>query len=250
MTGGARKGGKVQGKGKKETPEERQRLKVQEEEQEEKKARKGYTILKDINIKVEKGEFVGIIGKVGSGKTSLVNALLNEMHLEKGTVHLNPTSKVALITQSVWLQNTTLRNNILFGNAYEETRYLNILKICELNPDLDQLEGGDMTEIGERGINLSGGQKQRIAIARAVYSDADIYIIDDCLSALDNFVSNKVFNNVLKTHLAGKTRIFVTHALQYIPGLDRIYVMKEGGIAQNGTFQSLQQQGGEFDNLM
>lgn len=109
--------------------------------------------------------------------------------------------------------NTTLQKNILFGHKYNEEKYNNIIKICELVPDLEQLEGGDQTEIGERGINLSGGQKQRIAIARAVYADADIYIIDDCLSALDNYVSNKIFNNVLKTHLKDKTRIFVTHAL-------------------------------------
>lgn len=93
--------------------------------------------------------------------------------------------------------SATLRDNILFGSDYNQSKYDEVIELCELKADLEQLPGGDLTEIGERGINLSGGQKQRVAIARALYSDADIYLIDDCLSALDNFVSNKIFKNVL-----------------------------------------------------
>lgn len=132
--------------------------------------------------------------------------------------------------------NATLKENILFGSEYDKEKYEETILLCQLKDDLEQLAGGDQTEIGERGINLSGGQKQRVAIARALYSDADIYMIDDCLSALDNFVSNKVFQNVLLEKLKDKTRIFVTHALQFINNLDCIYVMKEGEIVQQDTY--------------
>lgn len=126
--------------------------------------------------------------------------------------------------------NATIQENITFGFHFDEEKYQKILSLCELNADISTFPGKDQTEIGERGIILSGGQKQRISIARALYADSDIYLIDDCLSALDAHVGKKIFENVLKGYLKQKTVIFVTHALHYLPNTDSIVVMKNGKI--------------------
>ncbi len=117
----------------------------------------------------------------------------------KGT--LSRRGKIAYIPQTSWLRSTTIKENILFESPYDEPRYNHILKICELESDLNIFPGGDLTEVGEKGVNLSGGQKQRISIARALYADADIYLIDDCLSALDPYVGKNVFYHALKEFL-------------------------------------------------
>ena len=135
--------------------------------------------------------------------------------------------------------NATIKDNILFYSPYDEEKYKKAIQLSELLDDFKILVGGDMTEVGERGINLSGGQKQRICIARALYNEADIYIIDDCLSALDAHVGKSIFYNVIKKELMGKTRILVTHALQYIHEVDRIVVFKKGRIVENGTYEEI-----------
>jgi len=201
-------------------------------------AKKIENILHDINFTIKAGEMVGIIGQVGSGKSSLVNAMIGEMHKVSGEVSYK--GRVAYIPQQAWLRNATLKENILFGEPLDEQRYKHVLDICELTDDIAMLPGGDMTEIGERGINLSGGQKQRVSIARAIYSNADIYIIDDCLSALDAYVGRKIYENVLKGELKTKTIIFVTHALHYVTEADRVAVMKNGRIVEMDTPSALQ----------
>ena len=264
--------------------------------------------LRDINFTVKKGEFVCIIGEVGSGKSSLLNAMLNNMiqvspeEVEKildarkipddvdhplqivpegklsvalerdSTVPKNPmqeiTTKIeskmenniednpdsnnynkvyingsiAYVCQTPFIQNNTLKNNILFFHEFNAEKYNKVLKISELLPDLEILKGGDMTEIGERGINLSGGQKARVSIARALYSDSDIYLLDDPISALDAHVGRNIINNVLCDYLKNKTRILVTHAIQYCDRADRIVYMKDGKIEWKGDFQSLEEQ--------
>ena len=264
--------------------------------------------LRDINFTVKKGEFVCIIGEVGSGKSSLLNAMLNNMiqvspeevakildarkipddvdhplqivpegklsvALERdSTVPKNPmqeiTTKIeskmenniednpdsnnynkvyingsiAYVCQTPFIQNNTLKNNILFFHEFNAEKYNKVLKISELLPDLEILKGGDMTEIGERGINLSGGQKARVSIARALYSDSDIYLLDDPISALDAHVGRNIINNVLCDYLKNKTRILVTHAIQYSDRADRIVYMKDGKIEWEGDFQSLEEQ--------
>ena len=264
--------------------------------------------LRDINFTVKKGEFVCIIGEVGSGKSSLLNAMLNNMiqvspeevakildarkipddvdhplqivpegklsvALERdSTVPKNPmqeiTTKIeskmenniednpdsnnynkvyingsiAYVCQTPFIQNNTLKNNILFFHEFNAEKYNKVLKISELLPDLEILKGGDMTEIGERGINLSGGQKARVSIARALYSDSDIYLLDDPISALDAHVGRNIINNVLCDYLKNKTRILVTHAIQYCDRADRIVYMKDGKIEWEGDFQSLEEQ--------
>uniref|UniRef100_A0A671LM74 Multidrug resistance-associated protein 5-like n=1 Tax=Sinocyclocheilus anshuiensis TaxID=1608454 RepID=A0A671LM74_9TELE len=157
------------------------------------------------------GKLVGVCGSVGSGKTSLISAILGQV---KGIVAVN--GDFAYVAQQAWILNASFRDNILFGKEMEEERYQAILSACCLRPDLAILPNADLTEIGERGANLSGGQRQRISLARALYSNRGIYILDDPLSALDAHVGNHIFNNAIRKHLRGKTVIFVTHQLQYL----------------------------------
>jgi ATP-binding cassette subfamily C (CFTR/MRP) protein 1 len=136
-------------------------------------------ILKNISFQIKKKKLVAVVGRVGSGKSSLLSALLGEMEKLEGNV--NTYGRVAYVPQQAWIQNSTLRQNIIFTNEYNENYYKKVIESCALEPDLKILAAGDMTEIGEKGINLSGGQKQRVSLARAVYSDADIYLLDDPL---------------------------------------------------------------------
>ncbi len=136
-------------------------------------------ILKNISFEIKKNKLVAVVGRVGSGKSSLLSALLGEMEKLEGNV--NTYGRVAYVPQQAWIQNSTLRQNIIFTNEYNENYYKKVIESCALEPDLKILAAGDMTEIGEKGINLSGGQKQRVSLARAVYSDADIYLLDDPL---------------------------------------------------------------------
>ena len=199
-------------------------------------------VLRDINLKVPAGEFVCVVGKVGSGKSSLFSAITGELRKQKGTVKSG--GRVALVSQQAFLINDTLRNNILFGKEYEEKRYMEVLRVCQLESDLEILPSGDQTEIGERGINMSGGQKQRISLARAVYSDSDIYLIDDCLSALDAYVGQAVLDEVLLGYLRrrNKTVIMTTHHTHFLHRVDKVVVMEAGRISLKGTFEYLQQE--------
>ena len=199
--------------------------------------------LKNINFTVKEGEFVCIIGDVGSGKSSLIQALLNNMivlNQEESNIILN--GSISYVPQEAWIQNNTVRNNILFYLPFDIERYHQILEICELNPDLDALIGGDMTEIGEKGINLSGGQRARINIARALYSNKDIYIFDDPISALDANVGKNIVKNCIVNYLEDKTRILITHALQHVYYADKIYYMRKGKIIWEGDYKSLLKQ--------
>lgn len=194
-------------------------------------------VLLDLNINAKPGQFIGVIGKVGCGKSALLKALTKTLFVQNGSYKKN--GKIAYISQETFLVNGTLKNNIIFGHELDEPKYQQIIKACELLPDLAVLPGGDQTEIGERGINLSGGQKQRIAIARAVYSDSDIYLIDDSLSALDSHVGQAIFNNVFKGILSGKTLIMTTHALQYLSQLDHIIMLSSGRLLYEGRYDEL-----------
>lgn len=196
------------------------------------------SVLKDINIHFAPKTFSGIIGKVGSGKSSLLLASIGEMIKKRGRTRSN--GKIAFIPQEAFLLNDTLKNNILFGNPYDKEKYKKIINICQLIHDLEQLPAGDQTEIGEKGINLSGGQKQRISIARAVYSDCDIYVIDDSLSALDAYVGKTIMDKVFKKHLRNKTRIMVTHHIHLLKELDQIILIAEGKVAASGKLSKVE----------
>ncbi|KAL7878331.1 hypothetical protein AOLI_G00093050 [Acnodon oligacanthus] len=197
-----------------------------------------------IDLSIEKGKLVGICGSVGSGKTSLISAILGQMTLLEGSVAVN--GDFAYVAQQAWILNATLRDNILFGKDYEEERYQTVLSACCLRPDLAILPNADLTEIGERGANLSGGQRQRISLARALYSNRDIYILDDPLSALDAHVGNHIFNNAIRKQLRGKTIIFVTHQLQYLVDCDDVIFMREGSITEQGSHEDLMNLNGDY----
>ena len=196
--------------------------------------------LNNINLTVKMGEFICIIGEVGSGKSSLIQAILNNMIImENNNTKIIVNGKISYVGQEAWIQNNTVQNNILFYQPYNSEKYKKILNLCELNQDLNSLAGGDLTEIGEKGVNLSGGQKARISLARAMYCDNDIYILDDPISALDAHVGKNIMHNCIINYLKGKTRILVTHALQYTSFADRIYYMKNGEIKWEGTYKEL-----------
>ena len=193
-------------------------------------------LLKNITFKAEYGELIGITGDVGSGKTCLLNAILNNLDIINNTKEkIIVNGSIAYVSQTPWILNDTLQNNILFFKEMDENKYDYIVELCQLKQDFALLHRGDFTEIGDKGVNLSGGQKARIAIARALYSNSDIYLFDDPLSALDAYVGMSIFNRVIKEYLKGKTVIIVTHALQYIPLMTHICHMKDGKIDWFGS---------------
>ncbi|XP_066455218.1 multidrug resistance-associated protein 1-like isoform X2 [Eleutherodactylus coqui] len=210
----------------------------------------GPSILKDINIKIPEGSLVAVVGQVGSGKSSLLSAILGEMNKLEGTVQRK--GSVAYVAQQAWLQNALFKENILFGRPLHNVFYEKVLEACALRPDLELLPHGDQTEIGERGVNLSGGQKQRVSLARAVYSDADLYLLDDPLSAVDVHVGKHLFEKVIGHSglLKNKTRILVTHSLAVLPLVDLIVIMEDGRIGQTGTYRELVSERQDFAEMI
>lgn len=157
--------------------------------------REAEPLLKNVSLEIKPGRLVAVVGAVGSGKSSLISALLGEMHSTKGFINIQ--GSLAFVPQQAWIQNATLKDNILFGSPTEEKRFQAVIQACALAPDLELLPGGILTEIGEKGINLSGGQKQRVSLARAAYSQADIYLLDDPLSAVDSHVGKHLFDKLI-----------------------------------------------------
>ncbi|WFD27284.1 hypothetical protein MNAN1_002280 [Malassezia nana] len=206
--------------------------------------------MEQVNLQIRRGHLCAIIGPVGSGKSSLLLGAIGEMRKASGDVTWS-SPRVAFCSQSAWIQNATVRDNIVFGQPWDEKRYWSCVERAELMSDLAQLQGGDMTEIGEKGVTLSGGQKQRVNIARALYYDADVLCLDDPLSAVDAHVGKALFNNaILPARDAGKTVILVTHAIQHLPMCDQIVVMNEGHIEESGTYAELMARRGDFYNTM
>jgi ATP-binding cassette subfamily C (CFTR/MRP) protein 1 len=193
--------------------------------------------IKEIDYNFEPGKLYAIVGNVGSGKSSMLYSALGELEIKSGSIQVN--GSLAYIPQSVFLINDTIKNNILFGKEYDEERYVNAVVKSGFFADLKNQAAQDMTEIGERGVNLSGGQKQRIAIARALYAFADIYLMDDVLSALDAEVGKFVFDNLICGDLKDKTRILVTHATYLLHRCDEVLVMKDGQIQAHGKYDEI-----------
>ncbi|XP_044926267.1 ATP-binding cassette sub-family C member 3 isoform X2 [Mustela putorius furo] len=206
--------------------------------------------LHSLDIQVPKGALVAVVGPVGCGKSSLVSALLGEMEKLEGTVCVK--GSVAYVPQQAWIQNCTLQENVLFGRALDPKRYHRALEACALLADLEMLPGGDQTEIGEKGINLSGGQRQRVSLARAVYSEADLFLLDDPLSAVDSHVAKHIFDQVIGPEgvLAGKTRVLVTHSISFLPQMDIIIVLAEGQVSEVGSYPDLLGRNGSFANFL
>uniref|UniRef100_A0A336K4Z6 ABC-type glutathione-S-conjugate transporter n=1 Tax=Culicoides sonorensis TaxID=179676 RepID=A0A336K4Z6_CULSO len=203
-------------------------------------------ILKNINMKVHKKSLVAIVGSVGSGKSSLLSAILGEMDRLSGRVNIK--GSVAYVPQEAWIQNTTLKNNVIFSKPFERNKFEKVIDSCALKTDMEILPNGDRTEIGEKGINLSGGQKQRINLARAVYEDADVYLLDDPLSAVDSHVGKHIFERVIGNNglLSTKTRVLVTHSITFLPEVDSIFVLQDGQIIESGSYEELLEKNGHF----
>ncbi|XP_075974237.1 multidrug resistance-associated protein 1-like [Anticarsia gemmatalis] len=207
-------------------------------------------LLQNINVHIPRGSLVAVVGAVGSGKSSLLAALLGEMNKVSGRVNIKGVT--SYVAQQSWIQNATVQNNILFGKTLDRNKYSQIIEACALKSDLDILVGGDQTEIGEKGINLSGGQKQRVSLARAVYYDADNYFLDDPLSAVDSHVGKHIFDKVIGPSglLKNKTRVWVTHNVSYLAQTDLVLVLRDGHVSEAGTYQQLLEKKGAFAEFL
>ncbi|PNP37043.1 hypothetical protein TGAMA5MH_11060 [Trichoderma gamsii] len=204
--------------------------------------------LQDLNIQAGRNELIAVIGTVGSGKSSLLAALAGDMRKTEGDVVFGASR--SFCPQYAWIQNTTLQNNITFGKDMDREWYKEVIQACALQADLDMLPHGDLTEIGERGITISGGQKQRLNIARAIYFDADIVLMDDPLSAVDAHVGRHIFDNAILGLLKDKCRILATHQLWVLSRCDRIVWMDAGKIQAVDTFDNLMRDHKGFQDLM
>ncbi|KAF9285855.1 Multidrug resistance-associated protein 1 [Mortierella alpina] len=206
--------------------------------------------LTDINFEVPQGSLTVIMGRVGQGKSSLVSAIIGDMYTIQGRVQIH--GRMAYVPQQAWIFNATVRDNIIFGKEFNQELYDKIVMASGLEPDLKMLPAGDNTEIGEKGINLSGGQKQRVSLARAAYQDADIYLLDDPLSAVDAHVDQHLWQNLIgpKGLLKDKTRLLITHGIHHLSEVDQIAVIKDGAIAETGTYEALMAAQGSFCQLI
>ncbi|XP_053370822.1 multidrug resistance-associated protein 1-like [Clarias gariepinus] len=206
--------------------------------------------LKRVSVRVPHGSLVAVVGHIGSGKSSLLSAVLGEMEKISGNVTVK--GSVAYVPQQAWIQNTTLKENILFGQEMKQSCYQRVLAACALLQDLEKLPGGDDTEIGEKGLNLSGGQRQRVSLARAVYRNADVYLLDDPLSAVDSKVGQHIFDKVIgpKGTLKNKTRVLVTHGFSFLPQADLILVMEDGQITEAGSYNQLLERQNSFADIL
>ncbi|GMQ00070.1 hypothetical protein CsSME_00047298 [Camellia sinensis var. sinensis] len=208
----------------------------------------GERIVKNLNLEIKKGELAAIVGTVGSGKSSLLAAILGEMHKISGKARVCGTT--AYVAQTSWIQNGTIQDNILFCSPMNKERYSEVIRVCCLEKDLEMMEFGDQTEIGERGINLSGGQKQRIQLARAVYQDCDIYLLDDVFSAVDAHTGSEIFKECVRGVLKDKTILLVTHQVDFLHNIDLILVMRDGVVVQSGKYNDILQSGVDFQALV
>ncbi|XP_047534615.1 uncharacterized protein LOC125069235 [Vanessa atalanta] len=204
--------------------------------------------LKNITMHLRKGKLCAIIGAVGSGKSSLLQVLLRELPVNSGNLTIKGSMSYAC--QESWLFPATVRENILFGLPYDVNRYNEVCRVCSLLPDFKQFPYGDLSLVGERGVSLSGGQRARINLARAVYREADIYLLDDPLSAVDAKVGRQLFEGCIQKYLRGRTRILVTHQVHFLKAADFIIVLNEGSIKNMGSYDDLVKSEIEFSSLV
>lgn len=179
--------------------------------------------LNGLSLELKPGSLCCVVGPVGCGKSSLLQLLLSELPVSSGKSEV--FGKVSYASQEAWLFVSSVKSNILFGQPLDRQRYREVVKVCALERDFKQLLHGDRTLVGERGVSLSGGQRARINLARAVYRDADIYLFDDPLSAVDTHVAKHLFERCIKDYLSGKTRVLVTHQVQFLKQADVIVVL-------------------------
>lgn len=210
----------------------------------------GRNALENISFSASKGELTCVVGRVGAGKSSFLQALLGDLWKVEGKVTVHGST--AYVAQQAWVMNATVKENILFGHRFDPVFYDKTVKACALTEDFAQLPDGDETEVGERGISLSGGQKARLTLARAVYARADIYLLDDCLSAVDQHVGRHLIENVLGPNglLSGKTRVLATNSIPVLMEADFICLLRDGRLVERGTYNQLMAMKGEISNLI
>ncbi|KFQ18484.1 Multidrug resistance-associated protein 6, partial [Merops nubicus] len=206
--------------------------------------------LRRIDLTIPQGSLLAVVGQVGAGKSSLLSALLGELEKMDGSVTMKDTT--AYVPQQAWIQNASVEDNILFGKEMDEMWFNRVIDACALQPDLECFPAGQKSEIGEKGINISGGQKQRVNLARAVYQNASIYLLDDPLSAVDAHVGQHIFEHVLGPNglLKDKTRVLVTHTISILPQVDNIVFLVDGTISEVGSYQELLQRNGAFAEFL
>ena len=202
--------------------------------------------IKNINLKIGENQLCAVVGQVGSGKTTLLQVILRELDIDSGHISINGV--VSYASQEAWLFEGTIRNNIVFIDEYDEKRYKEVVRVCCLERDFKLLPYGDSTVVGERGISLSGGQKARVNLARAIYKQADIYLLDDPLSAVDTHVGKHIFDNCIKKYLSNKICILVTHQLQYLKKVKHLVIMNGGKIEAQGSYDHLKNN--QIDSLL
>ncbi|XP_068583608.1 LOW QUALITY PROTEIN: ATP-binding cassette sub-family C member 10 [Cebidichthys violaceus] len=199
-------------------------------------AAEGSLLLHGLTLHVTKGSLVAVVGKVGCGKSSLLAALTGELNRLSGVVYVaDREAGFGLASQEPWIQHASVRDNILFGKDYDPAFYQAVVDACALSDDLNVLPNGDRTEVGENGVTLSGGQKARLALARAVYMDKDIYLLDDPLAAVDADVAEHLMKKCVMELLGGKTRILCTHRVEFVDKADVVVLMENGAIIKTGT---------------
>lgn len=210
----------------------------------------GKQILQNIRLVARKGELTCVVGRVASGKSSLLQSILGDLWKNSGEVVVR--GKIAYVAQQPWIRNASVRENIIFGHRWDPQFYNKAVQACALADDFRQLPDGDQTEVGERGISLSGGQKARVALARAVYARADVYLLDDILSAVDQHVGRHIINNVLSSNglLSSRAKILATNAVTVLKDADYIYMLRDRTVFEKGTYQQLIAMRGEVANIV
>lgn len=191
----------------------------------------------NMNLEIKAG-LCAIVGQVGSGKSTLLNLILGELSLESGSMTVNGT--ISFASQEPWIFEGSVRNNIVFVEEFDRQRYNKVVELCALDRDFKLLPKGDATIVGEQGSSLSGGQKARVNLARAIYKTADIYLLDDPLSAVDTNVGKHIFERCIEEFLTNKICVLVTHQLQYLTNVQHVVLLNMGKVEAQGPFKTLQ----------
>lgn len=192
--------------------------------------------LLNVNLDIPVGSLVMVVGAIGSGKSTLLRALAGQVDLTRGSAAVSRSISASL---SHWSMSGTIRSNIVFGRPYDQSRYLGVIQACNLEEDCSKMENGDLTQVGERGVTLSGGQRARLALARCIYSDTSIVLLDDPLSAVDARVANCIFEDCIRGFLKGVTRVMTTHNWQLLRNADQIVWVDGLGGVHSGSLEKL-----------
>ena len=204
-------------------------------------------VLKEISFSVKKGEFIAILGPTGAGKTCLVNAIMNNYHIYSSKSKIILNGELSYFCQQPWVMTDTVKNNIIFNNEFNEEKYRKVVSVCELENDFNEFANGDKTEINSTSTNVSGGQKARISLARCLYKEADLYLLDDPLSSIDSKVGNKIFKKAFNKYLKNKARILITNELNNLSTVNKIIYMEKGKIIFTGSFNEFNKTFGAKD---